>query len=346
MTRTRKVIKKKRSASIAKVPALDIKSASDVKKALDIMKNHPLTIVLVFANWCPHCHTFMSRWNKLKGIPNRTSPMISVENEFSDQLLSNMSDETGKPPRIDGYPTVLANTNRGNRNVGMQVSTASDEALRKLATNAHVMGVENENNSSNMNTNTENNGSNMNTNNENNDSNMNTNNENNGSNMNTNNENNGSNMNTNTENNDELAASYFSESAEKKNKGSIRSIAPSGRRVRKLSAILENAVENASSRASASVREAKRLRGKADEELSFPRSGYASPPPAENSTMNGGSCGANGSCGVPSGLIRLQGGSQQPTLYSLLNGLKSTDTFNEPSSSRKETRRRNRKQRK
>ena len=335
MTRTRKVTKKKRSASIAKVPALDIKSASDVKKALDIMKNHPLTIVLVFANWCPHCHTFMSRWNKLKGIPNRTSPMISVENEFSDQLLSNMSDETGKPPRIDGYPTVLANTNRGNRNVGMQVSTASDEALRKLATNAHVMGVENENNGSNMNANNENNGSNMNTNNENNDSNMNT-----------NNENNGSNMNTNNENDDELAASYFSESAEKKNKGSIRSIAPSGRRVRKLSAILENAVENASSRASASVKEAKRLRRAADEELSFPRSGYASPPPAENSTMNGGSCGANGSCGVPSGLIRLQGGSQQPTLYSLLNGLKSADNLGDPPEPRKETRRRNRKQRK
>lgn len=321
MTRTRKVTKKKRSASIAKVPALDIKSASDVKKALNIMKNNPLTIVLVFANWCPHCHTFMSRWNKLKGIPNRTSPMISVEQQFSNELLSNMSDETGKPPRIDGYPTVLANTNRGNRNVGMQVSTASDEALRNLATNANVMNIENENETINTSNQNEN--------------------------INVSNENNAING-TAANENDDLAASYFSESAKKKNRGSIRSTVPSGKRVRKLSAILENAVENASSRASASAsaKEAKRLRSAADEELSFPKSGYASPPPAENSTMNGGSCGENGSCGIPSGLIRLQGGSQQPTLYSLLNGLKSTDNLGGPIEPRKETRRRNRKQRK
>ena len=289
MPQSRKATRKKAAAKRSTVPTLDIKSAGDVKKALDIMKKHPLTIVLVFTNWCPHCHTFMSRWNKLKGVPNRTSPMISVEQQFSNELLSNMSDETGKPPRIDGYPTVLANSSKGNQNVGVQVSTSSDEALTNLAKGNTNMNVENSNNS-------------INNENENvNENNMNTN----KNNVNVNNINeNNIQVNENNNINGTFAASNSSESI---NNNTSASASPST----SLSAAVRKAVKNASNE---SVKETKRLRGKADEELSFPSSGFASPPSPEKSTMTGGA-------GAPSGLCRLSGGSNQPTLYSMLKGL-------------------------
>ena len=300
MTRSRKTTTRKRTQA-RKAPTLDIKSASDVKKALGIMKKHPLTIVLVFANWCPHCHTFMHRWNKLKGIPNRTSPMIAVEQQFSNDLLSTMSDESGKPPQIQGYPTLLASTNKGNTNVGVEVSTGDETALMNLAKNGNaVLNGNNNENSANMNTNNEN-SANMNTNNEN-EANMNTNNEN-EANMNTNNEN-SANMNTNNNNN--FAASYSNESIPNNKKR--RTAVKKSTSASKLSNAVRNAIENAST-------EAKSLKAKAAMELDSPfsRGSFASPPPSEGPKMKGGSCGG------PSGLCRLSGGAQQkPTLYTLL----------------------------
>jgi hypothetical protein len=151
------------------------------------------------------------------------------------------------------------------------------------------------------------------------------------------------NTNTNTmnvENENEtgsFAASYFSESADKKKRGSMRSTVPSAVHVKKLSAAVRKAVTNASNE---SMKEAKRLRGRADEELSFAPSGFASPPPRENSTMTGGSATTGAS-----GLCRLSGGNQQPTLYSMLKELNMA-SFEMPTALNKRTQRRRSKNRK
>ena len=131
--------------------SLDINSSSDVKKALDIMRKNPLTIVLVFASWCPHCHTYMKRWNEYKSLPNRTSPMISVEQQLSGQLLSEISNENGDPVNVSAYPSVLATTNSNmnsnnnpsvngststqRSNVGAPVNHSDNSAMVNLLTN-------------------------------------------------------------------------------------------------------------------------------------------------------------------------------------------------------------------
>jgi hypothetical protein len=112
------------------------------------------------------------------------------------------------------------------------------------------------------------------------------------------------NVNGNNNMNGSFAASNSSESINNNTSADAR---PST----SLSAAVRKAVKNASNE---SVKETKRLRGKADEELSFSSSGFASPPSPEKSTMTGGA-------GAPSGLCRLSGGSNQPTLYSMLKGL-------------------------
>ena len=126
------------SSSGSKAPSLDIKSSADVKKALEIMRKHPLTIVLVFANWCPHCHTFMGdRWNKYKSLPNRTSPMISVEQQQSAELLKSLRGENGESVSVNAFPTVLASTTVANSasNIATPVSTGNDSAMISLLEN-------------------------------------------------------------------------------------------------------------------------------------------------------------------------------------------------------------------
>ena len=116
------------SASAAKVPSLDIKSPADVKKALEIMQKFPLTVILVFASWCPHCHTYMKEWNKYKSLPNRTSPMVSVENNNSAELLKQLRGSKGEEVVVNAFPTVFVSKPSSNATNMVEPISTSDRS--------------------------------------------------------------------------------------------------------------------------------------------------------------------------------------------------------------------------
>lgn len=132
----------------SKAPSLEIHSDGDVQKALGIMNKHPMTLVLVYAVWCPHCHTFMEQWKKYKKLPNRNSPMITVEQTFMNKLLPHIQTKEGAPMSVDGFPTVLLNMNKGavgatksrgeaGQNVGEIIQDPRDEsAMNELLSNS------------------------------------------------------------------------------------------------------------------------------------------------------------------------------------------------------------------
>jgi thiol-disulfide isomerase/thioredoxin len=128
--RTQKMQKKKRGA-----PSLNVRNEADVKKALNILKSHPLTVVLVFANWCPHCHSYMPTWNKLSKTPNRSAPMIAVEQQYAEPILNSMG------TTVEGYPTVFAATrtqNASQPNVGEPITNPREEAtMQNLLVNGN-----------------------------------------------------------------------------------------------------------------------------------------------------------------------------------------------------------------
>lgn len=129
---------RKPAARKAAPATIDIKNSADVKKALDVLGKHPLVVVLVFANWCPHCHTFMEQWNKYKKTPNRNTPMISVEQTQMNELLPHIKQPDGAPMSVDGFPTVLLSMNRevangstagsATANVGTVINDPRNEA--------------------------------------------------------------------------------------------------------------------------------------------------------------------------------------------------------------------------
>ena len=132
------------SASAAKVPSLDIKSSADVKKALEIMQKFPLTIILVFASWCPHCHTYMKEWNKYKSLPNRTSPMVSVENNNSAELFKHLRGSKGEEVAVNAFPTVFVSKPSNNATNMVEPISTSDRSSMVTLLNKGSEAVSNE----------------------------------------------------------------------------------------------------------------------------------------------------------------------------------------------------------
>lgn len=104
--------RKTQTARNSASPSIEIRSDADVKKAVGMMNKHPISLVLVYAVWCPHCHTFMEQWNKYKKLPNRNSPMIAVEQTFMNKLLPHIQTKEGGPMSVEGFPTVIMNMNK------------------------------------------------------------------------------------------------------------------------------------------------------------------------------------------------------------------------------------------
>ncbi len=300
---------RKNSASAASTTAqsLDIKSSSDVKKALDIMRKNPLTIVLVFASWCPHCHTFMKRWNEYKSLPNRTSPMISVEQQLSDQLLSEISNENGDPVNVSGYPSVLATTNSNmnnsnnpssndstktqRSNVGAPVNHGDNRAMINLLTNGSAALSQPSTGATAAST---------------------------GATMNESMD--ASDFAESVANNESMNASDFAESINNND----ASFKKKGTKLKKDAATpfrradLSNAIKKAL-QATTERRMRRGLPATTSSQRRQTNEHFVSAPKPEELTMGGGGC-TTGTCGGPSGLIKLSGGgmAQTNTLLELL----------------------------
>ena len=69
------------------------------------------TVVLIYANWCPHCQSMKPEWNEMK---SRLGPMIeTIEIEDSDfdkdmkmQTIEN-NKLNGEKIEVNGYPTMF-----------------------------------------------------------------------------------------------------------------------------------------------------------------------------------------------------------------------------------------------
>lgn len=89
------------SSRSMKNDGIDVRTTADVAKLTDLIKSNKIVVVLVYADWCGHCHTFKDTiWNKLSAMPNRKLPLAAV----NEKVLSETPVSTAK---IDGYPSVL-----------------------------------------------------------------------------------------------------------------------------------------------------------------------------------------------------------------------------------------------
>jgi hypothetical protein len=123
--------------------SLNVRNEAEADNALDIMKKSPITIVLVFANWCPHCHSYMETWNKLKGLPNR-APMVEMDaasdepgaKQAVQEFLSSMKGPDGAPMEVNAFPTVLSvKNNKGSLEAEPVENSRDESAMEELLKN-------------------------------------------------------------------------------------------------------------------------------------------------------------------------------------------------------------------
>jgi thiol-disulfide isomerase/thioredoxin len=80
---------------------LDVREPNDIPAFENMLKQGPITFVLVYADWCGHCKEYKANtWKNLESVPNKANNLASVH---FDQL-----DKTSlKNAKIDGYPSLL-----------------------------------------------------------------------------------------------------------------------------------------------------------------------------------------------------------------------------------------------
>ncbi len=138
--------------------SISVRNEADTDNALEIMKNCGMTFVLVFSNRCPHCHSYMETWNKLKELPNR-APMVEMDfaseepgtSEAIQEFLNNIKGPDGSPMEVNAFPTVVSVKNKNGSLEAEEIQNSRDEnameeMLKNNAPQGSVMEAENPSN--------------------------------------------------------------------------------------------------------------------------------------------------------------------------------------------------------
>jgi thiol-disulfide isomerase/thioredoxin len=99
------------------LPAVDIRKPSQMKELSKRIKQGGLTIILVYADWCGHCHEFMPHFDAAAKSPKRSVQVAKI----NDSMVSNMNsaiksiNSNASPIQVDGYPSVVLVDSKGNK---------------------------------------------------------------------------------------------------------------------------------------------------------------------------------------------------------------------------------------
>ena len=98
------------------LPPIDVRSPKDIPGFMKRVLAGPVTIVLVYADWCGHCVEFMPKFKSMIWSPERTTQVASIESSMEKQVKDALQKNNSqvKPINVEGYPTTLIMDNKGN----------------------------------------------------------------------------------------------------------------------------------------------------------------------------------------------------------------------------------------
>lgn len=106
-----KTTRRHRASTVGKVTLpLDVKSEKDLPALKKLLDKKPLTIILVYATWCPHCHTIMPHFDAAAKNPQNTVSSLKLRETMVpsayDYIKKNVN-RNAAPIQVDGYPSIL-----------------------------------------------------------------------------------------------------------------------------------------------------------------------------------------------------------------------------------------------
>jgi thiol-disulfide isomerase/thioredoxin len=89
---------------------LDVKSEKDLPAFKQLLSKKPLTIIMVYATWCPHCHTMMPHFDAAAKSPRNTVSTVKINETMLpsvNQYIQKNVNQSAKPIQVEGYPSIL-----------------------------------------------------------------------------------------------------------------------------------------------------------------------------------------------------------------------------------------------
>ena len=112
---------------------IDVSSMKDLGEMEKRIRKGPLTFIFVYADWCPHCHTYKPLFNKaVQSAKNRSVQVVSMNEQMLPAANTHLSQNVKSSEKInvEGYPSVIVLSPEGKKVSELDTSIRNPEQIK------------------------------------------------------------------------------------------------------------------------------------------------------------------------------------------------------------------------
>lgn len=119
---------------------MNVRTKSECLAAEKLLHGGNITFVLIYADWCGHCHNYLPQWEEFENLPGRNANIMKVHYDMMENI------PLIQHAKIQGYPSVIkVNKNGSMEQYNVEQSSEKTNALPHMR-NKEVMTRELTNN--------------------------------------------------------------------------------------------------------------------------------------------------------------------------------------------------------